>query len=93
VGLAQLIKFIVVELPHPGSNPRFDDLTWVLHLRLIILLVRCDVPIDNKTFLMTNFINLKIKPTQSFRCAHMGRVCMRVFIRMSDRVSAFVLYF
>jgi hypothetical protein len=24
VGLAQLVRFLVVELTHPGSNPRFD---------------------------------------------------------------------
>jgi hypothetical protein len=24
VGLAQLVKFLVVELTHPDSNPRFD---------------------------------------------------------------------
>jgi hypothetical protein len=39
-----------------------------------------DVPIDNKTFLMTDFINLKIKPAQSFGCAHKGMVYVRIFI-------------
>jgi hypothetical protein len=29
---------------------------------------------------MTNFINLKIKPTQSFESAHSDRLYMRVFI-------------
>jgi hypothetical protein len=24
VGLAQLVRFLVVELTHPGSNPRID---------------------------------------------------------------------
>jgi hypothetical protein len=24
VGLAQLVRFLVLELTHPGSNPRFD---------------------------------------------------------------------
>jgi hypothetical protein len=35
---------------------------------------------------MTDFVNLKIKSAQSFKCAYMSRVCVRVFIRMSDRI-------
>jgi hypothetical protein len=31
--------------------------------------------------LMTDFVSLKIKPTQSFKCAHRSRVC--VFIGMT----------
>jgi hypothetical protein len=30
-----------------------------------------------------DFVNLKIKPAQSFGGAHSGRVCVRVFIKMS----------
>jgi hypothetical protein len=55
----------------------------VLHLQLIILSVGGDVPIDSEALLMTDFMNLKIKPTQSFRDAHRGRVCVRVFTYMS----------
>jgi hypothetical protein len=64
----------------------------VLHLRLIILLVGGDVPIDSEALLVTDFMNLKIKPAQSFRCAHRGRVCVHVFIWVSDRtcMSIFV---
>jgi hypothetical protein len=29
-----------------------------------------DVLIDSEVFLVTDFINLKIKPAQSFKCAH-----------------------
>jgi hypothetical protein len=58
------------------------NLTCVLHLRLIILSVGCDVPIDGETLLMTDFINLKIKPTQSFKCTHRSRVCVYIFIVM-----------
>jgi hypothetical protein len=57
----------------------------VLYLRLIILLVRGDVPVDNETFLMTDFVNLKIKPAQSFKCVHKVSVCVRVFIGVSVR--------
>jgi hypothetical protein len=42
-----------------------------------------DVPIDSETLLVTNFVNLKVKPAQSFGGAHRGRVCMRVFIGVS----------
>jgi hypothetical protein len=42
-----------------------------------------DVPIDSDALLMTDFVNLKIKPTQSFKSAHRGRMCVRVFIGVS----------
>jgi hypothetical protein len=42
-----------------------------------------DVPIDSETFLINDFMNLKIKSTQSFEGAHRGRMCIRVFIGMS----------
>jgi hypothetical protein len=32
----------------------------MLHLRLIILSVRDDVPVDSETLLVTDFVNLKI---------------------------------
>jgi hypothetical protein len=64
----------------------------VLYLRLIILSVGGDVPVDSEALLVTDFMNLKIKPAQSFRCAHRGRVCVYVFIWVSDRtcMSIFV---
>jgi hypothetical protein len=37
----------------------------MLHLRLIILSVGGDVRVDSETLLITDFINLKIKPAQS----------------------------
>jgi hypothetical protein len=91
VGLAQLVRFLVVELTHPGSNPRFD---------------MCDAFTANYSFGerrrpyqqrdalsdrlhnsqdQADFMNLKIKPAQSFRCAHTGRVCICVFIGVSAR--------
>jgi hypothetical protein len=42
-----------------------------------------DVPVDSEALLVTDFVNLKIKPTQSFEGAHRGRVYVRVFIGMS----------
>jgi hypothetical protein len=35
---------------------------------------------------MTDFVNLKIKPTQSFRGAHEGRTYARMFIGMSAHI-------
>jgi hypothetical protein len=34
-----------------------------------------DVPIDSEALLVTDFVNLKIKPAQSFGGAHRGSVC------------------
>jgi hypothetical protein len=57
----------------------------MLYLWLIILSVVDDVSIDSEALLVTDFINLNIKPAQFFRGAHRGRVCVCVFIRVSDR--------
>jgi hypothetical protein len=46
-------------------------------------LVGDDVSVNSESLLMTDFVNLKINPTQSFRCAHRNGVYMCVFIRMS----------
>jgi hypothetical protein len=51
----------------------------VLHLRLIILLVGDDVPVDSETLLVTDFVNLKIKSVQSFKDAHKNMMCVRVY--------------
>jgi hypothetical protein len=45
-----------------------------------------DIPVDSEALLVTDFVNLKIKPVQSFRCAHKGRVCVCVFIGVSARM-------
>jgi hypothetical protein len=47
--------------------------------------VRDDVSINSETLLVTDFVNLKIKLTQSFKCAHKDRMCVHIFIRMSTR--------
>jgi hypothetical protein len=56
----------------------------VLYLRLIILSMRGDVSVDSETLLMTDFVNLKIKLTQSFGDAYTSRMCIYVFIWLSD---------
>jgi hypothetical protein len=40
--------------------------------------VRDDVSVDNEAVLMTDFINLKIKLTRFFRCAHRDRMCIHM---------------
>jgi hypothetical protein len=55
----------------------------VLYLQLIILSVEDDV--DSEAILMTDFVNLKIKLTQSFRGAHRGSMCVYMFIGVDAR--------
>jgi hypothetical protein len=76
VSLAQLVRFLVVELIYPVSNSRFN---MVLHLRLIILSVGGDVPVDSDTLLVTEFVNLKIKSIQSFKDTHKNMMCVCVY--------------
>jgi hypothetical protein len=33
-------------------------------------------------YYLTDFMNLKINPTQFFRCAHMNMMCMYIFIEV-----------
>jgi hypothetical protein len=46
LGLAQMVRLLLVEPTHLGSNTKFD--VSVTYLRLIILSVVGDVPIDSK---------------------------------------------
>jgi hypothetical protein len=39
--------------------------------------VKDDVPVDSETLLITEFVNLKIKSTQSFECVYRDKVFMR----------------
>jgi hypothetical protein len=55
----------------------------MLYLWLIIFSVGGDISVNNETLLMIDFVNLKIKLTRSFRCAHRSRLCVYVFIKMS----------
>jgi hypothetical protein len=45
-----------------------------------------DVLINSDALLMINFMNLKIKSAQFFRCVHMNRVYVHVFIKMSVHI-------
>jgi hypothetical protein len=80
VGLVQLVRFLMVELIHTCSNPRFN--IGVAFTTNYYFSGRRR-PVDNEVFLVTDFVNLKIKPAQSFRCVHKSRVCVRIFIGVS----------
>jgi hypothetical protein len=45
--------------------------------------VRGNILIDNETFLVTDFVNLKIKSTQSFKVIYRVRMYTRILIEMS----------
>jgi hypothetical protein len=64
----------------------------VLYLRLIILSVGGDASVDSETLLVTDFMNLKIKLAQSFRCAHKDRVyiCMLIGVSAYIYISIYV---
>ncbi len=51
-----------------------------------------DVPVDSEALLVTNFVNLKIKPAQSFGSAHRGRVCVHVFMGVSARTCMSICF-
>jgi hypothetical protein len=71
VCLTQLIRLLVVKLTHSGSNPRFD-------VCIIFTTNYCfsgrGHPVDSETLLVTDFVNIKIKSAQFFRCNHKGKV-------------------
>jgi hypothetical protein len=62
----------------------------VLHLQLIIFLVGDDISVNSETLLVTDFVNLKIKPAQLFRDAHIG---YRVFIEVSISICVCIMFF
>jgi hypothetical protein len=83
VSLTQLIRFLVVKLIHLNLNSRFDmNVVFMTNY----FLVGVDIPIDSKSLFMIDFINLKIKLIQSFRCCHKNRVCMYFFIEISAHI-------
>jgi hypothetical protein len=49
--------------------------------------MRDDVSIDSKILLVTDFMNLKIKPTQSFRYAYKDRMRVHIFIRIHTYIN------
>jgi hypothetical protein len=43
-----------------------------------------DVPVDSETLLVTDFVNLKISPAQSFGGAHRSKMYVHVFIGVNN---------
>jgi hypothetical protein len=69
-----------MELIHSDSNPRFD--MCVIFTANYSFSVRRR-PVDGETFLMPDFMNLKIKSAQSFRNAHRDMMYVCIFIEVS----------
>jgi hypothetical protein len=73
VGLTQLGRFLVVELTNSGLNYRFDmNVVFTTNNLLVV----DNVPVDREMLLVTDFMNLKIKSTQSFSSVYRGRMCV-----------------
>jgi hypothetical protein len=58
-----------------------------LNLRFVVFMtdyfsVKCNI--DSDVFLVTEFVNLKIKSAQSFKYVHKNKVCVRVFIELNN---------
>jgi hypothetical protein len=49
-----------------------------------------DIPINSETFLVIDFMNLKIKSAQSFECAHKDNVCIHMFIGVNAHMSMII---
>jgi hypothetical protein len=77
-----LIRFLEVEPIHSGLNSKFN-VSIVFTAKYSFSRRRC--LIDSEMLLMTDFVNLKIKPAQSFKDTHMDRMYVRVFIDVSAR--------
>jgi hypothetical protein len=66
----------MVELIHSVLNSSFDvDVTFMFNY----FSVGDDVFVDSKTFLMINFINLKIKSTQSFKYTYKYNIYIYIY--------------
>jgi hypothetical protein len=48
-----------------------------------MILVKCDILVNNETFLVTEFVNLKIKSAKYFKGIHKDMMCIHLFIEMS----------
>jgi hypothetical protein len=81
VGLAQLVRFLLVELIYPGSNHIFD---MCVAFTANYSFCGRRRPVNIETLLLIDFMNLKIKSAQSFRGAHRGRVCVRVCVHRGE---------
>jgi hypothetical protein len=75
-----LLDFFVVELIYLILKFKFDMCNIFM---ANYFLMRCDVFIDSEILLVIEFLNLKIRSSQSFKSVHKSMVCVHVFIRIS----------
>jgi hypothetical protein len=68
----------MIDLSNSDLNLIFD-MSVVFMINCFLSDRRRDVPIDNETFLVNDFVNLKIKSVQSFRCTHKSMIYVHVF--------------
>jgi hypothetical protein len=74
VSLAQLVRFLVMEIIHSVLNSKFNmSVTFMTNYSL----VGADVSVDSNTLLVTDFVNLRIKPAQFFQmCSEINCTCV-----------------
>jgi hypothetical protein len=66
--LQSAVSFFLLKLTYSDLNNRFDmNIIFITNY----FLRTDDVLIDNETLLITDFMNFKIKPIQSFKVDHM----------------------
>jgi hypothetical protein len=81
--ITQLVRFLVVELTYPDLNFRFN--MSIVFTANYFFSGSC-VSVDSDVLLITDFVNLKIKPAQFFRVVHSDRVCICIFIGVSTHI-------
>jgi hypothetical protein len=83
----------VVELTYPVLNPKSDmSVVFTINYSFSGMLRL----VDSETILVTDFVNLNIKLTQSFEDFHRVRMYVHIFIGVNTYTSMsiiFILYF
>jgi hypothetical protein len=70
-----------VLLIHSDSNPKFN-----IYTVFIANYFFSNISIDNKIFLVIDFMNLKIKSVQSFKDSYISRLYLRMLIDVSSNI-------
>jgi hypothetical protein len=69
----------MIDLSNSDLNLIFD-MSVVFMINCFLSDRRRDVPIDNETFLVNDFVNLKIKSVQYFKYAYRDKVYICVYM-------------
>jgi hypothetical protein len=72
---------------HSVLNFRFD---MIVVFTINYFLVGDNVSVDSEMFLITNFINFKIKSTQSFKNTHINMMCVYTHTSMLKKRRTWV---